>query len=65
MALCTNMPLLLERKLLGPGFRLGWVLGPPAVVSKVSLYIAAISVGAASISQVGAQICLVCVCFSI
>jgi hypothetical protein len=39
-------------KLLGPGFRLGWVSGPPALVSKVSLYIAAISVGAASISQV-------------
>jgi hypothetical protein len=44
------MPLLFQRKLLG--FRLGWVSGPPALVSKVSLYIAAISVGAASISQV-------------
>uniref|UniRef100_A0A383VSP6 Aminotransferase class I/classII large domain-containing protein n=1 Tax=Tetradesmus obliquus TaxID=3088 RepID=A0A383VSP6_TETOB len=39
-------------KLLGPGFRLGWVAGPPALVNKVALYIAAISVGASSLSQV-------------
>eukprot|EP00775_Hariotina_reticulata_P005059 gene5059-5300_t len=39
-------------KLLGPGYRLGWVAGPPAVVHKVALYMMASSVGAASLGQV-------------
>ena len=39
-------------KLLGPGYRLGWVSGPPAIVQKLSLQFAAVSVGACSLSQV-------------
>lgn len=39
-------------KLLGPGYRLGWVSGPPAIVQKLSLHFAAVSVGACSLSQV-------------
>lgn len=39
-------------KLLGPGFRLGWVSGPPAIIQKLSLHFAAVSVGACSLSQV-------------
>jgi DNA-binding transcriptional MocR family regulator len=41
-------------KLLGPGYRLGWVAGPPAVVERVALHTAAVSVGASSTSQVRA-----------
>jgi hypothetical protein len=40
-------------KLLGPGYRLGWVSGPPAVVQKLALHFSAVSVGACSLSQVG------------
>jgi hypothetical protein len=40
-------------KLLGPGYRLGWVSGPPEVVQKLSLHFAAVSVGSCSLSQVG------------
>lgn len=39
-------------KLLGPGYRLGWVSGPPAIVQKLSLHFAAVSVGCCSLSQV-------------
>lgn len=39
-------------KLLGPGFRLGWVSGPPALVNKLALHAAAVSVGACSTTQV-------------
>lgn len=42
-------------KLLGPGFRLGWLTGPPALVAKLGLYMAGISIGANMVSQV-------CVC---
>ena len=43
-------------KLLGPGYRLGWVSGPPAIVQKLSLHFAAVSVGACSLSQVRAML---------
>eukprot|EP00879_Flechtneria_rotunda_P000651 GHRR01000765.1.p1 GENE.GHRR01000765.1~~GHRR01000765.1.p1 ORF type:complete len:584 (+),score=193.54 GHRR01000765.1:499-2250(+) len=39
-------------KLLGPGFRLGWLAGPPALAAKFSLYTAGTSVGANMLSQV-------------
>jgi hypothetical protein len=39
-------------KLLGPGYRLGWVTGPPRLVAKATLLINATSIGAASFSQV-------------
>lgn len=39
-------------KLLGPGFRLGWLSGPPALVAKLALYMAGISIGANMVSQV-------------
>jgi kynurenine/2-aminoadipate aminotransferase len=39
-------------KLLGPGYRLGWASGPPAVIQKLSLHFAAVSVGSCSLSQV-------------
>lgn len=39
-------------KLLGPGYRLGWLSGPPPVINKLALHFAAVSVGACSLSQV-------------
>lgn len=39
-------------KLLGPGFRLGWLSGPPPLVAKLGLYMAGISIGANMVSQV-------------
>ncbi|WIA37188.1 hypothetical protein OEZ86_014142 [Tetradesmus obliquus] len=39
-------------KLLGPGFRLGWVAGPPALAAKFALYTAGTSIGANMLSQV-------------
>lgn len=39
-------------KLLGPGFRLGWLAGPAPLVAKAALHLASVSVGAASLSQV-------------
>lgn len=40
-------------KLLGPGYRLGWLAGPPALAAKFSLYTAGTSIGANMLSQVG------------
>jgi DNA-binding transcriptional MocR family regulator len=39
-------------KLLGPGYRLGWLAGPPALAAKFSLYAAGTSIGANMLSQV-------------
>jgi DNA-binding transcriptional MocR family regulator len=39
-------------KLLGPGFRLGWLAGPPALAAKFALYTAGTSIGANMLSQV-------------
>eukprot|EP00775_Hariotina_reticulata_P010800 gene10800-10956_t len=39
-------------KLLGPGYRLGWLAGPPALAAKFSLYTAGTSIGANMLSQV-------------
>lgn len=49
-------------KLLGPGYRLGWVSGPPAVINKISLHFAAVSVGACSLSQVCVFVCVQAQC---
>lgn len=43
-------------KLLGPGFRLGWLSGPPPLVAKLALYMAGISIGANMVSQVRPKI---------
>jgi hypothetical protein len=43
-------------KLLGPGYRLGWVAGPRALVNRVALHTAAVSVGACSTSQVRGRV---------
>lgn len=45
-------------KLLGPGFRLGWLSGPPPLVAKLGLYMAGISIGANMVSQVRYSRCL-------
>ena len=39
-------------KLLGPGFRLGWVTAAPRLIAKLTLIINATSIGAASFTQV-------------
>ncbi|KAF6254738.1 pyridoxal phosphate-dependent transferase [Scenedesmus sp. NREL 46B-D3] len=39
-------------KLLGPGYRLGWLAGPPALAAKFALYTAGTSIGASMLSQV-------------
>jgi DNA-binding transcriptional MocR family regulator len=39
-------------KLLGPGFRLGWLAGSPALAAKFALYTAGTSIGANMLSQV-------------
>jgi hypothetical protein len=39
-------------KLLGPGFRLGWLAGPPELAAKFALYTAGTSIGANMLSQV-------------
>lgn len=40
-------------QVLGPGFRLGWVTGPPLLVDKLALASQASCVGPSSLSQVG------------
>jgi hypothetical protein len=41
---------------LGPGFRLGWATGPKLLIDKIALACQACSVGACSLSQVGAAL---------
>lgn len=42
-------------KLLGPGFRLGWLTAAPPLVAKAGLSLAATSIGACAFTQVNHQ----------